>query len=97
MIAAAERGASFKWGCHGCGRNEPLDLALYCARVGPNYPPWNEIGVCQCGAPRTLYGQPGGGTPFTPLKDEWLWLSKEIGYGTDPDAWFEIHWFSDPP
>lgn len=37
----------------------------------------------------------GGGTPLTPMKDEWLWLSREIGYGRDPEAWFEIE-FMEP-
>ena len=34
--------------------------------------------------------------PNPPLKDEWLWLSREIDYGRDPAAWFEITWFADP-
>ncbi|MFN3930825.1 MAG: hypothetical protein ACK4JY_03665 [Brevundimonas sp.] len=97
MVVAQQRGATFKWMCQGCARAEPLDLADYHRTAGPNYSLWNEISVCPCGAPRTLYGSSGSGTPFMPLKDEWLWLLAEVGYGRDPDAWFEIIWWDAPP
>ena len=51
---------------------------------------WNLLSVCDCGAPRTLHATTGPGTPMGPLKDDFLWVIPEIGWGHDPDAWFEI-------
>jgi hypothetical protein len=28
--------------------------------------------------------------PFQLMTDGYLWVLAEIGYGSDPDAWFEI-------
>lgn len=91
-------GGSVRWGCHGCGAWAPWDGAEYDERVGPRYVIWNEIDGCAaCGAPRSLYWTTGAGTPLRPMKDEWLWLSRELNYGRDPAAWFEVIWFDDPP
>lgn len=92
MVEAEKSGAQFKWRCNGCAKGEVLDLAAYAARLGPRWSPQNDISVCPCGSPRTLLKKPGGGSPFTPCKDEDLFISREIGYGRDPEAWFEIDW-----
>jgi hypothetical protein len=95
-VEAAKRGAVFKWRCHHDCRFVPVDLNEILARCGPTYSLHNEIGVCQkCGAPMTIMKSPSNGTPMTPMKDEWLWLCHEIGYGRDPEAWFEIE-FMEP-
>jgi len=94
---AEAKTAIFRWRCLGCDKWEPLDVQEYLARVGPNYPMNNEMSVCTCGAPRALHSTAGPNTPLTPLRDAHLWIMREVNYGVDPEAWFEIFWLPDRP
>lgn len=98
MAEAVADGAVISWKCHGDCTWRPWGAADYLARVGPRYCAHNEISVCpECGAPRTLCYQPAQGSPYRPLKDEGLWLMREVGFGRDPDAWFEIEFMEPEP
>jgi len=89
MIAAAEAGSQFKWTCAGCRRMEAIDLAEWLARCGPRYSMLNQIDVCpRCGGPRFPNWSRGPGTPYLPMKVEWLWVTREVA--RDPEAWFTI-------
>lgn len=91
MVKDRTSGSLYSWLCCGCDRMEPADLAEWLARCGPRYSMLNQIDVCRrCGAPSFLMWSRGSGTPFLPMKVEWLWMSREIS--TDPEAWWEIRW-----
>lgn len=89
---AAASGAIFRWKCKGCEEWAEADFADLLQCEGPNFPTWNLLSVCPCGAPRVLHASPSHGTPLRALKDDYLWILREVGYGRDPDAWFEIDW-----
>lgn len=93
MVTARRSGAIFAWRCHGgCSRMEAVDLDEHLRRCGPNYSLHNEVSICKaCGAPTTVMKSPHRGTPLTPMKDEDLWVLREVRLG-DPDEWFEIDW-----
>lgn len=85
------RGGSFRWKCRGCQVWSDLDFDDYLSMEGPRFPTWNLLSECpSCHGPRTLYASPARATPFQPMTDGHLWVLAEIGYGRDPDAWFEI-------
>ena len=83
-----------RWLCRGCQAWTPFLVDEYLERVGPNYSLWNEISVCDCGAPRSLHVSPAESTPYRPNIDPYLWITPEIGYGRDPEAWFTIQWMA---
>ena len=91
MTARLACGALYSWLCCGCDRMDAADLGEWLARCGPRYSMLNQIDVCRrCGAQAFLMWSRGPGTPFVPMKVEWLWLSREISL--DPEAWWEIRW-----
>jgi hypothetical protein len=93
MIKARGSGAIFAWRCHGgCPRMQAVDLDEYLSRCGATYSLHNEVSVCgTCGSPTTVMKSPQRGTPLTPMKDEDLWIVREVRLG-DPEEWFEIDW-----
>ena len=84
----------FKWRCHGCAAWTDFDKQEAHDRLGPEFPMWCELSRCpRCDGVRTLHGQPGPTTPYLPMVDRNLKIFREVGYGRDPDAWFEIDWW----